>query len=85
MIRILHAVCIAAGLSLAVGAAQAATCDPAAEDKKVAELVSASQNMTEKLLQDVLETLNRAEQSARQNKMEEACAAMAEIKAMIPK
>ncbi len=85
MLRIIRAACIACCLSLAAGAAQAATCDPATEDKKVAELVSASQNMTEKLLQDVLEGLNRAEQFARQNKMDEACAVMAEIKAMVPK
>lgn len=85
MLRVICAVCIAGCLSLAAGAARAATCDPAAEDKEIARLVSASQNMSEKLLQDVLEELTKAEQLARQNKMEEACAVVAKIKAMIPK
>jgi hypothetical protein len=87
MFRSVFAVCAAVCLltGAGAGAALAATCDPAAEDKKIAELVSASQNMSEKLLQDVLEELTKAEQSARQNKIEEACAVVAKIKAMIPK
>jgi hypothetical protein len=85
MFRCVFAVCAAVCLLTGAGAAQAATCDPAAEDKKIAELVSASQNMSEKLLQDVLEELTRAEQFARRNEMEEACAVVAKIKAMIPK
>jgi hypothetical protein len=44
MFRIICAVCAAVGLL--TGVAQAASCDPAAEDKKIAELVSASQNMS---------------------------------------
>jgi hypothetical protein len=83
MFRCVFTVC--AAVCLLTGVAQAATCDPAAEDKKIAELVSASQNMSEKLLQDVLEELTKAEQLAQRNKMEEACAVVAKIKAMIPK
>ena len=78
--------CLAACfIVIAAAGAQAAVCDPAAEEKEINQLLSASPGMNAKLLESVLGAMVEVNQLSQKNKLEEACAAAAKIKEMIPK